>query len=111
MIESSTHQPQGKVCPYKRFPMHRYAHMRQACGSKLLKTVEFSSGKQILYPYLTYYCYLSLKQSIQHLLQRRQFVSSSEQWCLNFGATSDMRDVYNGKIWRDFQQYEGKPFL
>ena len=42
--------------------MHRYAHMRQACGSKLLKTVELSCGKQILYPYLTS-CYLSLKQS------------------------------------------------
>ena len=90
--------------------MHRYAHMRQACGSKLLKTVELSCGKQILYPYLTY-CYLSLKQSLQHLLQRPQFVTSCERWRLNFGTTSDMRDVYNGKIWRDFQEYDGKPFL
>ena len=108
--ESSAHQPQGKLCPYKRFPTHRYAHMRQACGSKLLKTVELSSGKRILYPYLSY-CYLSLKQSLQNLLQRPQFIVGCEKWCLNISTMDDMTDVYDGKIWRDFQQFNDKPFL
>ena len=110
VIESSAHQPRSKECSYKRFPMHRYAHMRRACGSNLLKTVELSCGKQILYPYLTY-CYLSLKQSLQNLLQRPQFVKSSEQWRVNFDTRSDMRDVYDGRVWKEFQQYKGKPFL
>ena len=96
--ESSAHQPpRGKLCPYKRFPTHRYAHMRQACGSKLLKTVELSSGKHILYPYLSY-CYLSLKQSLQHLLQRPQFIVGCEKWRSNVSTMDDMTDVYDGKI-------------
>ena len=27
------------------------------------------------------------------------------------GAQEVMTDIYDGKIWRDFQEYEGKPFL
>ena len=52
---SYQHQPQGKLCPYKRFPTHRYAHMQRVCGFNyklLLETIKLSgaSEKCILYP-------------------------------------------------------------
>lgn len=57
----------SKKCPYKRFPDHPHARLRQSCDTLLLKTVELASGKIIHYPFMTY-CYMSLELSLGNLL-------------------------------------------
>lgn len=57
----------SKTCSYIKFPNHRYHRYRQQCGTLLLKSVEVSTGRKILYPFITY-CYLGLQWAIQQFL-------------------------------------------
>ena len=100
----------SKTCPYVRFPRHPHARMRQPCNTLLLKTVELASGKKILYPYLVY-CYMSIEDSLQALLLEPSFVKKCDEWKRNVGEPGVMNDIFDVRIWRDFQSYEGTPFL
>ena len=82
---------------------------RQQCGTHLLKTVELSSGKKIFYP-LKVYCYNSLKKQIQELFLRPNFADNCELW-RSRRTPSDLHDVYDGRLWKDFLHFRGKPFL
>jgi len=62
-IEGVGSTQRSKFCSFKNFPHHPCRRMREPCGTLLLKTVEFASGKRHFYPFLTY-CYLSLEVSI-----------------------------------------------
>ena len=79
--------------------------MRRPCGTVLLKSVELASGAKYLYPRLTY-CYLGLEVSLQSLLQRPNFYESCNLWQSRQANEGVLRDVYDGKIWSDFQNYE-----
>ena len=100
----------SKLCQYIQFPDHRYARMRQPCNTLLLKTVELSSGKRLLYPHLTY-CYLSVHNSLQSLLLRPSFLTDCEKWRKRVVQHNTLHDVYDGKMWSEFQVYNGCPFL
>lgn len=84
--------------------------MRKNCDTLLLRTVELASGKIILYPFMTY-CYMSLAASLEKLLQRPSFYSWCEEWRTRNYTSGIMNDIYDGKIWQEFQTYEGSPFL
>lgn len=55
------------------------------------------------------------KLSNCHLVRpvgRPNFLEMCEQWRNDRNTTSDnYRDVYDGKVWEDFQEYNGQPFL
>ena len=93
----------------KEFPRHPHLYMRQACGKQLLKTVELSSGKRTLCPYMSY-CYLSLKYSIESLLSNPNTCQSCGNWALRID-TKNLQDVYDGAIWKSFLYCNGKPLL
>ena len=84
--------------------------MRQPCGTILLKTVELSSSKRILYPHLTY-CYLSIEASLQSLLLRPSFVAECSKWKTRELKSGVLQDIYDGGLWKEFQVYNGVPFL
>ena len=84
--------------------------MRTPCGALLLKTVELANGKRHLYPFLTY-CYVSLELSIQSLLNRPGFFENCERWRSRHSQEGVLRDVYDGKIWKDFQSFGAQSFL
>lgn len=69
----------SKHCAFKPFPLHPHHSMRGSCGALLLKTVELAGGRTHLYPFLSY-CYVSLDQSLQLLLDRPDFFNQCEQW-------------------------------
>ena len=56
------------------------------------------------------YCYLGLKVSSQHHFRNPQFETQCEEWRNRRGGDS-YSDVYDGNEWKDFQVYEGAPFL
>ena len=97
-------------CPYIAFPNHPQSRMRLPCDTLLLKSVGLASGKIIQYPFMTY-CYMGLEISLYNLLQRKDIYSLSEQWRNRVVLKDELRDVYDGKIWKDFINYEGVPFL
>jgi hypothetical protein len=81
---------------------------RLPCGNLLLKTVEYISGKKFLYPFKIY-GYKSLNQSLQSLLLRPSFYANCQEW--RSRPNTSIQDIYDGKIWKDYQQYLGLPFL
>ncbi len=97
---------QSKRCTYRAFPRHPHSNMRQQCNTLLLKTVELASGKVILYPFMTY-CYLSLASSLEKLLERPSSASYCEEWRSYNSDTGIMKDIYDGKIWKEFQNFNG----
>ena len=98
-----------KVCTFQKFPHHSHLRMRMQCGTPLLKTVELSCGRKVQYPFLMY-CYIGLKCSLESLLKNQHFIDLSEDWRFR-DCSGQMSDVYDGKIWSEYQQYGGKPFL
>ena len=79
----------------------------------LLKEVITSTGSTKYYPYLVY-PYTSLISSLQSLFSRLGFYHHCEQWrqdCLQGMSSSVLSDVYDGKIWKDFLQFQGNSFL
>ena len=100
----------SKKCSYQPFPNHPHYHMRKRCGTTLLKTVELVSGRKVFYPFLTY-CYLGLECSLASFLRTADFVSACEQWRTRKVPQGIYKDVYDGKLWNDFLDYNNSPFL
>ena len=60
------------------------------------------------------YCYQSLVASIETLLCRPGFADQCEYWRKRLSSDCSeeyLGDIYDGKVWKEFQHYEGKPFL
>ena len=92
------------------FPRHSQQRMRQPCGDILLKSVELIGGRKLLYPFMTY-CYLGLETSLKPLLQRENFHKLIDHWKHRSLSGPVLEDVYDGKVWSDFQNYNNEPFL
>lgn len=106
---SGRHQT-SKKCAFIRFPRHPLLSKRSSCGSLLLKTVTLSSGCKSLQP-IKVYPYKTLFSSLQQLLSRSGFVDLCRHWEHRSTVSELKSDVYDGKIWQDFQTVDGKPFL
>lgn len=100
----------SKRCPHIAYPGHPHRRMRQPCDTLLLKTVELCSRKIIYYPFITY-CYMSLECSLGNLLQRENMYPLYEAWRSRRVENGELKDVYDGKIWSEFMNYNGTPFL
>ena len=48
---------------------------------------------------------------MQRLLMRSHFVEKCEIWRHHNSSDSALRLIYDGKVWKDFQSYDGIPFL
>lgn len=99
----------SKDCASVKYPDHPQLAHRQPCGCLLLKSVEFASGKKILYPFKVY-AYRSLQKSLQSLLLNSNFYSTCQEWQTRSPCTF-LEDIYDGKIWKEHQQCLGSPFL
>ena len=88
----------SKDCCKIHYPNHLQPSRRLPCGNLL-----YISGKKFLYPFKIY-GYKSLNQSLQS--------SSCQEWRSQSRSPSNsLQDIYDGKIWKDYQQYLGSPFL
>ena len=75
-----------------------------------MKIIKTPSQAQLHYPRLLY-CYKPIIQSLQELLLHPMFFSHSELWRDRHASDGVLHDVYDGKIWKEFLDYEGKSFL
>ena len=91
----------SRSCTYVKYPNHPHYTGRQPCGSILLKSVEFTSGQTILYPFMIY-CYMSLKQSLQNLLLSNEFYSNCQLWHNRVVENDCLNEIYDGLIWKQF---------
>ena len=107
-----TSTQQSKTCWHVAYPRHRHKSRRKPCGTLLLRKERTRSGF-VLRPRKVY-TYKSLVASIERLLSRPGFTELCEQWrnrYSNQGSVDYIGDVYDGRIWDEFQHYNGQPFL
>lgn len=95
----------SKTCTYRSDP-----NSRLQCGALLLRSVKLVSGKLLLYPFKVF-CYQGLTGSLQNLLLRPGFVELCEHWRSLPASNTELRDIYDGKIWKEFQYINGQPAL
>lgn len=106
--EGNGKHKKAKLCMY--VPSFTRGRRRQRCNGVLLKTVELASHRKVFYPLMTY-CYIDLKTSLQHLLLDVNFASKCKQWKSRNVIEDSLTDVYDGRVWKRFLNYNGKPFL
>ena len=101
----------SKNCCHIAYPKHPHASRRKSCGSLLLKKVRTKSGTT-LQP-VKVYPYCSLKESIAHLAIRPGFLEMCEKWRSRPDIISSqyLGDIYDGRVWCDFNSSDGFMFL
>ena len=95
----------SKLCCFVRYPNHTQHLRREPCKAVFLKTIEFSSGRKILYP-KKIFCYKSVKSTLQEFLLQPGFQQDCEHW-RSRSICDDLRDVYVGNVWKKFQHMLG----
>ena len=98
---------ESKKCSFVGFPNHPQVQHCKPCEAVLMKNVKSSNGKVILYPKLIY-AYKSITES---LLLNPGFSVKCEAWRRRSTTDGYYYDVYDGQIWKDFQNPDGIPFL
>ena len=78
----------------------------------LLKEITVKDGKKRLYPHKVY-CYRSVIETLKTLVKKSNFTERCELWRQREIRSMHhvMCDVFEGRVWRDFQVYNGSPFL
>ena len=93
-----------ETCNYKPF------RNSKRCGELLMKEIVSCSGNARHYPHQVY-CFTSLISGLQNLILRSQFLEQ----CMSTRSkisTVGYADVYDGKIWKEFQtDKDGNAFL
>ena len=90
-------------CSYRPLPRSRL------CGESLVKEIVSASGQCKFCP-RKIYCYCPLASSLQSLVLRQGFIEQCESTRTSFLCTG-LADVYDGDIWKEFQDIDGHPFL
>lgn len=89
---------------------YRFSGRESPCNGALLRCMELRSKKQVFYPYRVF-CYMPLKFYLKRFLSRPNFDTLCSEWKNNVDPDGVYKDVYDGQIWKDFQEYNGIPFL
>ena len=99
-----------KPCKNVLFPNHPFASFRKECGAALLKTVK-GKHHSTLVP-MKKYCYSSIIESLKAFYSRPGFTERCQHSLKRASLpTGTMSDIYDGRVWAEFQTVEGKPFL
>ena len=74
--------------------------------------VMLKRGAKRLYRHKVY-CYQSVIETFKIFVKRAHFTERCELWrdCETRSIGQIMCDVFDGRVWRDFQLYDGIPFL
>ena len=99
-----------KKCTFVQFPNHRQHFRRTKCGEPLLKEVSLKSGGIKLYPHKVY-CYNSIIDNLRQFLQRPGFVNKCELWRSRDIPDGFLADIFDGRIWKEWQYVDEKPYL
>lgn len=102
-------QTTPKTCNHIAFRHHPMALFRKPCGHNLLKQVITKTDKKY-YPYKTY-CYYSLSKSISSVLSQQDLMDQCEHWRDRVIPNDTLADIYDGRIWKKFMNFEGRSFL
>ena len=101
---------ESKLCEKIQFPRHPFPNYQRQCGQQLLYSVTLSNGKKTFHPFKTY-CYSSVITALKEFLVRPGFYNLCSQWKTKHNESDLLTDIFDGKIWKDFQTFNSQPFL
>lgn len=102
---------QSRKCTFVKFPNHPMnAYRTKYCGGMLMKSVKTSSGTLALQPNQVF-CYRSIIDALQALLEKPNFSKQCEVWRNRVVPYGTLSDVYDGRLWKEFLNPDGQPFL
>lgn len=97
-------------CSYVQFPHHPHRRQRSPCNTVLMKTIRTSAGTTSLYP-RQMFCYRSLICSLQNLFSHPGFYEKTELWRKCHKTPGTLIDIYDGRVWNEFLNPQGRQFL
>lgn len=100
-------------CDCKHFPDHPHPSRQSYCNAELVRLVKRKAGPPVPRPLLVM-PYRPLLTHLVRMLQRPNFEDQLEHWRTRFRSRVDsdpIVDVHDGKLWRDWQTFEGQPLL
>lgn len=100
----------SKNCTFVEFPNHCQLFRRTSCGEPLLREVILKSGQTKLYPFKVY-CYQSVTDTLQRFLVRPGFAVKCELWWNRGIPNGFLADVYDCRVWKEWQYFDGEAFL
>ena len=78
--------------------------------ASLVKEITTNTGNKKFYPHKIYpYC--SLISVLQAFFQHPGFLNLCSSWQKNTYLSTDLSDVYCGRVWKQFMHFEGRSFL
>ena len=83
---------------------------KRRCNAPLLKQVVTSSGSKKLYPFKTY-SYYSVVKGLRKLLERPGIPELITEHSKRVGKHQVLSDITDGKIWKEFEVIDGKPYF
>ena len=107
----STDHEKSKDCDYIEFPRHPLSSRTSQCNTPLMKWV-CVGGKARLVPRKTFH-YHSAIAGIEKILQSEHFLQYCDLWKKRPSSIPNgvYSDIYDGKVWQDFQHIDGTSFL
>lgn len=100
----------SKKCTFVQYPHHCQHFRRTQCNEPLLKEVSLKTGETKLYPFKVY-CYNSIIENLKQFLQRPGFEAKCELWRSRDIPEGYLADIFDGRVWTEWQYVNGKPFL
>lgn len=82
----------------------------KACGEPIVRRVRSVTGKTRFVPYKQYH-YKSPIDSIEEILSKPGIEEECMKWKSRTDTVDELSDIYDGKVWRNFQKYNGQDFL
>lgn len=101
----------SQTCSKVSWPRHPQIGRWTLCGERLIKKVRGKSGNFFWYPRKVY-VYQSLMMALKKFVNNENISDKCDRWRKTCeGASTDFKDIYDRKVWKEFQTYDGKPFL
>ena len=109
IIKIPGHEVQSKVCDHVEFPHHPHSSRRVSCGAVLMKKIKIGE-KYKLVPKKTF-VYRSIIQSLKEMSRRKGFLQLFRHWSERDMTGDILGDIYDGQVWRDATDSDGRPFF
>lgn len=101
---------ESKTCCHVATPDHLHRSRRVACGCVLLRRQ--GTKKRVILTPRKVFLFMSVKRSLENLLNRPGFVNKCELWRSRRDQTSEyLGDVYDGEVWKKFNSRKLNNFL
>ncbi|SMN02100.1 hypothetical protein SPONN_442 [uncultured Candidatus Thioglobus sp.] len=96
-------------CGFIEFPNHPQMYRRTKCNAALMKQVKCGSKYQSVPKKV--FLYNSIIKGLTRILKRPGVLELCNKWRLHAGKSKLISDIFDGKVWKEFNYVDHRPFL